>query len=156
METTIVAWSMDTSSDFRRGRHVVFKLRAHLVFVPKYRRSVITAQVFAVLREAWEGVCRDFGASLDEATYEPDYVHLLVSYPPKVALSVLVNSLKGVSARRLRAAGLPEMTAWGAHFWSPSYCVVSCGGAPLNIVKRYIGGLRGGVVTRCTSPSGRR
>jgi hypothetical protein len=67
-----------------------------------------------------------------EANYEADHMHLLVEYPPKVALSTLVNSLKGVSARRLRQAGLPDVQRklWGQHFWSPSYCAVSCGGSP--------------------------
>ena len=116
-----------------------------MVFVPKYRRKVITERVFQILRAAWEGVCRDFGATLQESNFESDHVHLLIAYPPKVALSVLVNSLKGVSARRLRAEDLSEVRAklWGAHFWSPSYCVVSCGGAPLGIVKRYIEQQRG-------------
>lgn len=128
------------SSEFRSGRHVVFNLHAHLVFLPKYRHGVLTERAFAILRKAWESVCRDFECELEEANYEPDHVHLLVAYPPKVALSTLVNSLKGVSARRIRAARLPEVDRklWGEHFWSPSYCAVSCGGAPLDIVKQYI------------------
>jgi putative transposase len=71
-------------------------------------------------------------------------LHLLVGFPPKVSLSTLVNSLKGVSARRLRAARLPdvERKLWGPHFWSPSYCAVSCGGAPLEIVKQYVAAQR--------------
>jgi putative transposase len=119
---------------------------AHLVFVPKYRRSVISERVFAVLRESWETVCRDFEGELREAGYEADHVHLLVAYPPKVALSALVNSLKGVSARRVKAAGFPEVQRklWGPHFWSPSYCALSCGGAPLEIVKHYVQTQRGG------------
>jgi putative transposase len=90
-------------------------------------------------------VCTDFECQLLEAGYEPDHVHLLVEYPPKVSLSTLVNSLKGVSSRRLRATRLPEVEAKlrGDHFWSPSYCAVSCGGAPLEIVKRYVEQQRG-------------
>ena len=122
-----------------------------MVFIPKYRRGVITERVFSTLRAAWEQVCADFGSELCEAGWESDHVHLLVSYPPKVALSRLVNSLKGVSARRLRAANWPEVKSklWGAHFWSPSYCAVSCGGAPLETVKRYVENQRG----RASSPS---
>lgn len=136
---------MAKATDFHRGRHVVYNLNAHLVFVPKYRRKVISANVFSVLRSTFEAVCHDFGCELKEAWHEDDHVHLLVSYPPKVALSTLVNSLKGVSARLLRAADLPEVRAklYGEHFWSPSYCVVSCGGAPLEIVKRYVQQQRG-------------
>ncbi len=133
------------STDLRRGRHVVFNLNVHLVFVPKYRRGPITERVFAVLRDAWATVCVDFECELIEANFEPDHVHLLVAYPPKVALSTLVNSLKGVSARRVRAAAFPEVerVLWGPHFWSPSYCAVSCGGAPLDVVRRYVEHQRG-------------
>jgi putative transposase len=133
-----------------------------LVFIPKYRRGVITERVFGVLRNGWEQVCADFECELRETGscavagcagltgWESDHVHLLISYPPKVALSRLVNSLKGVSARRLRAANLPEVRSklWGEHFWSPSYCAVSSGGAPLETVKRYVNAQRG----RASSP----
>ena len=130
---------------------MVFSLTAHLVFVPKYRKRVISQRVFDVLRKAWETVCTDFECELKEAGFESDHAHLLIAYPPKVALSTLVNSLKGVSARLLRAAALPEVAEklWGEHFWSPSYCAVSCGGAPLEIVKRYVEQQRGG---RASSP----
>jgi putative transposase len=128
------------ASDFRTVRHVVYALTAHLVFVPKYRRKVISERVYAVLKASWEATCKDFECELRESGYEADHVHLLIAYPPKVSLSTLVNSLKGVSARRLRAAHLPEVERklWGPHFWSPSYCAVSCGGAPLAIVKQYV------------------
>jgi putative transposase len=111
-----------------------------LVLIPKYRQGVISERVFAVLKGAWIVVCEDFGAELTEANFEADHVHLLVMYPPKVALSTLVNSLKGVSARRLRQADLPEVRnkLLGEHFWSPSYCAVSCGGAPLEIIAKYV------------------
>lgn len=85
-------------------------------------------------------VCDDFSAQLSEFNGESDHVHLLVQYPPQVQLSKLVNSLKGVSARRLRAEFPDEVISvlWGDHFWSPSYFAGSCGGAPLEIVKHYI------------------
>ena len=85
-------------------------------------------------------VCGDFEAELLEFDGEDDHVHLLVAYPPKVSLSMLVSRLKGASAMRLRRENFPEVRKklWGAHFWSPSYCAISCGGAPLSIIKQYI------------------
>lgn len=104
-------------------------------------------------------VCADFESELVEFSGERDHVHLLVHYPPNVALSRLAGSLKGVSTRRLRLGALPLPSAgapptWpkaggeypghirkylsGAHFWSPSYSAASCGGAPLSIIKEYI------------------
>ena len=85
-------------------------------------------------------VCRDFGAELREFNGETDHVHLLVHYPPAVALSKLVNSLKGVSARYLRQEHGTHLRRylWGGHLWSPSYFAGSCGAAPLAVVKEHI------------------
>ena len=85
-------------------------------------------------------ICADFGAELREFNGEADHVHLLVHYPPRVALSRLVGSLKGVSARRLRQEfpGHVRRYQRGEHFWSPSYLAASCGGAPPAVIKEYI------------------
>jgi putative transposase len=89
---------------------------------------------------AMRKVCADFGAELREFNGEADHVHLLVEYPPKVAVSALVNSLKGVSARRLHAelTGRVNRASMRGHYWSPSYLAASCGGAPLSIIRQYI------------------
>lgn len=126
--------------DIRRGRTVVYTLHAHLVFTPKYRRGVFTDELLRRCEEIMIEVCDSFGAELVEFNGEHDHVHLLVHYPPKVALSTLVNSLKGVSARLLRKeyGAHVRRYLWGGHFWSPSYLAASCGGAPLSIIKEYI------------------
>jgi len=88
-------------------------------------------------------VCTDFEADLREFNGEQDHVHLLVFYPPKVRLSELVNSLKGVSSRLLKKE-FPEIASfWSVRksrgvLWSPSYFAGSVGGAPLSVVKRDI------------------
>ena len=87
---------MEIESDLRHGRHCVFKMHVHLVFVTKYRRNVFTKEVLDDLKIFFEKVCVDFEAELVEFDGEDDHVHLLVNYPPKVAVSSLVNSLKGV------------------------------------------------------------
>lgn len=92
----------------------------------------------------FQSVCSDMGAKLLNFNGEDDHVHLLVDYPPKVALSCLVNSLKGVSSRLLRR-DMPELAYTKAlrwHLWSPSWFGVSCGGAPLEVIKAYIDGQR--------------
>ncbi|MFF0312051.1 IS200/IS605 family transposase [Streptosporangium sp. NPDC004379] len=130
----------EPNPDIRRGRSVVYSLHAHLVFTPRYRGKVFTDEILLRCRDIMIEVCDGFGASLVEFNGEHDHVHLLVHYPPKVALSTLVNSLKGVSARLLRKeypAHIREYL-WGGHFWSPSYFAASCGGAPLSIIKEYI------------------
>lgn len=130
---------MDNSSDYRRGRSVVYALHVHLVFVTKYRRRVLDEAATDVLRTIFASVCKDFGAELRACDGEDDHVHLLVEYPPKVDLSRLVNSLKGVSSRLLRQQQ-PDIVRryWKNVLWSPSYFAASCGGAPLDIIRRYV------------------
>lgn len=128
------------STDLRRGRSCVFALHVHLVFVTKYRRCVFTKALLTDLREIFERVCTDFEASLIEFDGEKDHVHLLVNYPPKVSVSKLVNSLKGVSSRMIRKKNYSSVTKylWGNALWSPSYFAGSCGGAPISIIRQYI------------------
>ena len=82
----------------------------------------------------------DRGIELVELDGENDHVHLLVTYPPKVSVAKLVNSLKGVSSRMIRRMGHESIQnqLWKGALWSPSYFAASCGGAPLSIIKQYI------------------
>jgi putative transposase len=115
-------------------------MHVHLVFVTKYRRKVFTKQVLQELREIFQNICRDFESILVEFEGEGDHVHLLVEYPPKVAVSKLVNSLKGVSSRLIRKQNHVSIrkALWGGSLWSPSYFAGACGGAPLEIIRQYI------------------
>lgn len=131
---------MNDFNDLRHGRHCVFMMHVHLVFVAKYRRGVFTKEVLNDLRQLFQGVCRDFESELVEFDGEDDHVHLLVNYPPKVAVSNLVNSLKGVSSRMIRQRQYPNIRKklWGGALWSPSYFAGSCGGAPIAVIRQYI------------------
>jgi len=90
--------------------------------------------------DVMRSVCAGFEAELREVNAEHDHVHLLVFYPPKIAVSALVNSLKGVSARMLRFAftGRVDRASVRGHFWPPSYFAASCDCAPLSIIKQYV------------------
>ena len=131
---------MTDNPDIRHGRHCVFLMHVHLVFVTKYRREVFTKSILDDLRGIFTGVCLDFEAELVEFDGEDDHVHLLVNYPPKVSISSLVNSLKGVSSRMVRQKSYPSISKklWGNALWSPSYFAGSCGGAPIAVIRQYI------------------
>jgi putative transposase len=131
---------MEKNNEIRHGRHCVSNMHVHLVFVTKYRRGVFTKAIIDDLRVIFASVCADFGAALVEFDGEDDHVHLLIEYPPKVAVSNLVNSLKGVSSRMIRKKDYPTIRRrlWGGMLWSPSYFAGSCGGAPIEVVRRYI------------------
>jgi putative transposase len=136
----IIIWSMKKNKDIRHGRHCAFLMHVHLVFVTKYRREVFTKQILNELRLIFSSVCTDFEAELVEFDGEDDHVHLLVNYPPKVSVSKLVNSLKGVSSHLIRKKDYPNIRQklWGNALWSPSYFASSCGGAPIAIIRQYI------------------
>ena len=127
-------------TELRRGRHVVFNLHVHLVFATKYKGQVFTKEILDEMKSIFEQVCFEFESTLVEFDGEDDHLHLLVHYPPKVSISKLLNSLKGVSSRKIRQKHYPSITKklWGGALWSPSYFAGSCGGAPIEIIRQYI------------------
>ena len=131
---------MDEKSGIRHGRHCVLKMHVHLVFATRYRRGVFPKEIRSGLRSIFKEVWDDFEAELVEFDGEDDHLHLLVNYHPKVAVSNLVNSLKGVSSRMIRQKKHPAIRKklWGEALWSPSYFAGSCGGAPISVIRQYI------------------
>lgn len=130
----------DETADYRNGRHVVYRLHAHIVLVTKYRRNPITDRVRTLLIDVTREVCERHGVNLVEADGESDHLHLLIDYPPKVSISKLVGAIKTNTSKHVREQHWPEVTQalWGQHFWSPSYFATSTGGAPLELVAAYV------------------
>ena len=127
--------------ELKSTRHAKYLLHAHIVFTTKYRKKIFTKEHLEVMKEVFENICIINNATLEEFDGESDHIHILVTYPPRIALSVLVNSLKGVSSRKLRQKfKVFQKEYWGENvaLWSRSYFVASVGGAPLEILKNYI------------------
>lgn len=131
---------MNNDYNWRTGRYCVYKNYLHVIFVTKYRRGVLTKEMLKCLEKVLKVTCLELKGELLEFSGEDDHVHLLVSVPPTKALCHFVGRLKGKSSFVLRQNFEKEIKnkLWGNHFWSPSYCAVSCGGASLDIVKKYI------------------
>jgi len=130
---------MIKSNQIRHGRHCVFNIHIHLVFVTKYRKKVFSKNHLNFMNNLFSKICQKFQTELIEFDGEHDHVHLLIHYPPKIAISSLVNSLKGVSSRMLRKQFVQiRKFYWKGVLWSPSYFAGSCGGAPISIIKQYI------------------
>lgn len=127
-------------STVKRTRHAVYATHVHLVFVTKYRRAVFTSEMLTDCEAHMRRVCESFGAELEEFNGEVDHVHLLVTQPPTVSVSSLVNSLKGVSSRMLQKDYSVEIkkNLWGGALWSKSYYAATAGGAPLSVLEQYI------------------
>ncbi len=121
----------------RKGRHSVSDLKIHLVCVIKYRRKILTEESLKVIFDSAKEVGRKMDFKILEFNGEQDHVHFLIEYPPKLAISLIVNTLKGVSSRMYGSAGFPKPYGKGA-LWSPSYFVSSVGGASIEVLKKYI------------------
>mgnify|MGYP006108050947 CR=1 FL=1 len=126
--------------DWRTGRSCIFKNNAHLVFVTKYRRGVFTKEMLERTKQIMAETCTQMDCELLEFGGEDNHIHMMISIHPKVAVSNLVGKLKGKSSYMIRREFWSRVKTmlWGNHFWSPSYCIVSCGGASLEVVKEYI------------------
>lgn len=131
---------MKKEIDIRRGRHCVFLVHVHLVFVAKYRRKIFDQDAIDKLRSDFASVCADFDVELVEMDGERDHVHLLINSPPKLSISSLVNSLKGVSCRLLHRdrPDIAKRYYYKGVLWTPSYFARSGGGAPISTIRQYI------------------
>lgn len=114
----------------------MFSVKYHVIWCPKYRRDVLRGPIQTRLKQIVAEVVAEFGGMVIEVETMPDHVHLLVELPPQVAVSELVQILKGRSSRLLRQefAHLARMKC----LWSPSWFVWTVGGAPLEVVRRYV------------------
>lgn len=120
--------------------HCTFSLSYHLVLVTKYRRKVITPEMMERMKEIFTNTLSKWECQLLEFNGEADHVHLLLTTNPKPALSALVNNLKTVSSRLIRKEFQMEASKVYRKpvFWSRSYCLLTCGGAPLSVLQKYI------------------
>ena len=126
-------------SEIYKNRHSAHNLHVNLVFITKYRKKVLADNHRQYFKEVVAEICKDFGAELKECNGEGDHVHMLIQYPPTVQLSKMVNNLKSVTSRRMRANFIDLRAAYNKPvLWSRSYFAGSCGGAPLEIIKQYI------------------
>lgn len=125
------------TTQFRKERHSVSDLKIHLVCVTKYRRAILTAEGLAVIEKSFKEVAEKMNFKILEFNGESEHIHALIEFPPKLSISQMVNALKGVSSRRYGQAGYPKPYGKEA-LWSPSYFVSSVGGAPLEVLRRYI------------------
>ena len=139
MNCKVSVHNKESLQDYLRKRHSVSKLIVHLVFTTKYRRKLFTGVMIEQLREAFESACVKLECELIEMDGEQDHVHLLISYPPKLSISVMVNNLKAVSSRMLRLQNtyLTRQSKSSA-LWSRSYFACTAGGATIETLKAYV------------------
>lgn len=131
---------MSSTQALHRNNNAVFRLVYHLVLVTKYRKRVLNGAMLDRASMLLEPLCSAWEGSLLECSGESDHLHALVDMPPKVRPSDLVNNLKTVLSRQLRKEFPALRTAYRGKpvLWSPSYCLISAGGAPIEILRQYV------------------
>lgn len=119
--------------------HSVFSLHYHLILVTKYRKKVFDDEISNRARELFEAIVPNYKIEVLEWSYDQDYIHVLFKAQPKTELSKFINAYKSASSRVLKKE-YPSMKEqlWKEMFWSRSFCLLSSGGAPSEVIEQYI------------------
>jgi len=121
------------------NNHSVFRLNYHLVLVVKYRKKVIDDNISNRLKEIFEYISPKYNVTLDEWNHDKDHIHLLFRSNPNTEISKFLNAYKSASSRLIKKDfPLIRNQLWKEYFWSSSFCLITTGGAPIDIVRRYI------------------
>lgn len=121
----------------KSNKNVVFACQYHIVFCPKYRRKVLSEPIAARFKEIVEELAQEHGQEVLQMEVMPGHVHLLCSVDPQFGIAKWVRLVKGRTSRFLRQE-FPELKRRIPTLWTNSYCVLTCGGAPLSVIKQYI------------------
>lgn len=125
--------------DLYTNNHSVFKLSYHLVLVIKHRRKVINDDISKRLKEIFEYISPKYNVILEEWNHDKDHVHLLFRGSPNTEISKFLNAYKSASSRLIKKEfPIIKKQLWKEYFWSRSYCLLTTGGAPIEVVRKYI------------------
>ena len=126
-------------AEYRRGAHTVFEIHLHLVWITKYRRPALHGEVATRVRDLIRDICGQHEVSIMKGHVSKDHVHLLISLPPQVTISRLLQWLKGRTAHHLLAE-FPHLKKqlWGRHLWARGYFCCSSGNVTDDVIAKYI------------------
>jgi len=124
---------------YRKGTHTVYDLKAHLIWITKYRYTVLTENIGLRVRELIRQVCDSNDIQIIEGRVSKDHVHIYVSYPPKLSVSEMVRLMKGGSSRRIQEE-FPQVGKryWGKHFRGIGYAAFSAGHVTDEMIQEYL------------------
>ena len=119
--------------------HSVFLLNYHLVLVVKYRRKVFNSNISSRAKEIFEYIAPNYNITLEEWNHDRDHVRILFKAHPNTEISKFINAYKSASSRLLKKE-FPEIREklWKETFWSQSFCLLTTGGAPIEVIRKYI------------------
>ena len=121
------------------NNHSVFLLYYHLVLVVKYRRKVFSEQMSQYAKDIFVRIGSSYNITLEEWNHDQDHVHILFRAHPNTELSKFINAYKSASSRLIKKEfSNMKKFLWKEYFWSRSYCLITTGGATIDVVKKYI------------------
>ncbi len=125
--------------DFDTNQHSVFLLHYHLIMCVKYRNKVINDPISLRLKEMFEYIAPKYHITLEEWNHDIDHVHVLFRGHPNTEISKFINAYKSASSRIIKKE-FPHIrkSLWKEMFWSQSYCLITTGGATVDVIKQYI------------------
>lgn len=121
------------------NNHSVFLLHYHLVLVVKYRREVFTDEISDFAKDMFIEIGKKYNITLTEWNHDKDHIHILFKAHPNSELSKFINAYKSASSRLIKK-NFPHIRKrlWKEIFWSRSFCLLTTGGAPIAVIKKYI------------------
>lgn len=121
------------------NNHSVFAMYYHLILVVKYRKKVFDDSISDYARSIFEKIAPSYNISLLEWNHDVDHVHILFKAQPNSELSKFINAYKSASSRLIKR-NFPEVhnKLWKEYFWSQSFCLLTTGGAPIEVIRKYI------------------
>ena len=127
------------SVQLETNNHSVFSLNYHLILVVKYRRNVITNDISDRLCEIFQYIQPEYNITMHAWNHDKDHVHVLFTAHPNTSISKFINAYKSASSRLIKKEH-PEICSklWKEAFWSQSFCLLTTGGAPIEIIEQYI------------------
>ena len=121
------------------NNHSVFLMYYHLVLVVKYRRKVIDDVISDRLKEMFEYIAPNYNITLQEWNHDKDHIHVLLKAQPNTELSKFINAYKSASSRLIKKEYQQiKQNLWKEYFWSRSFCLLTTGNTPIEVIKRYI------------------
>lgn len=121
------------------NNHSVFLLYYHLVLVTKYRRPVIDNEISNYAKLNFERIAKSYHITLVEWNHDKDHIHIMFKAQPKTELTKFINAYKSASSRLIkRDFPTVKQFLWKEMFWSKSFCLLTTGGAPIDVIKKYI------------------
>ena len=127
------------SGEYNKSSHAVYDIKYHIIWVTKYRYKILGGNIAKRLRELIRQGCEARGITIVSGNISKDHIHLLLSCPPSLAPSKIVQYLKGRSSRLIQEE-FPELKKryWGQHLWGRGYFCATVGSVTEEIIKKYI------------------